>query len=172
MKKVMIGIIFTSFILAFNEPSFAIKGVMIFPKEGQGQEQKSKDTAYCNNWAREETGIDPSYVKAKLDMMAEMESESKSGTSQMARAGGMILRGAARGAAMGAIDDAIDSEAGSRAAQGALGGGMQYRQSKKTMAAQQKQNRQAQKTQNLMRDYDAYLRGFSVCMDAKGYSVR
>jgi len=150
--------------------ALALKNPIIFPKEGQSREQQGSDKQYCGSWAREETGVDPSYVKAKLEMTN--DNVANAASREKPSFGRRLMRGAAMGAAMGGLDNAIDNNVGKRAAQGAVLMGSRSRQESKQYYQDQQLNSQLQKKQQLEEQYDQYIRAFSVCMDAKGYSVK
>jgi hypothetical protein len=150
--------------------AFSVSEPMIFPKEGQSRNQQATDKQYCGSWAKGETGVDPSYVKAKLDMTNDNVAASASGGKP--RYGRRIARGAALGAAMGGLDDAIGNDVGKRAAQGAVLMGSRTRQDRKQYQNDQQLNHHLQKKTQLEDQYDKFMRAFAVCMDAKGYSVK
>jgi hypothetical protein len=152
------------------ESAFSVSEPMIFPKEGQSREQQSSDKQYCGSWAKGETGVDPSYVKAKLDMTNDNVANAASGEEP--RFGRRMMRAAALGAAMGGIDDGIDNNVGKRAVQGAVLGGSRTRQDRKQYQKEQQLNGHLQKKTQLEEQYDKFMRAFAVCMDAKGYSVK
>jgi hypothetical protein len=149
----------------------AVQDPIIFPKEGQSKEQRMQDQSYCEDWAKDESGVDPSYVMAKIDSLneqiaAEAASQSNPGM------GRKILRGAALGAAMGGLDDAIDSEAGAGAAKGAVLATSKARQSQKQAEQQQAVDSLYAKKQQMEEEYQNFQRAFSACMEAKNYSVK
>src|SRR4029077_5565077 len=78
--------------------------IYVAPKQGQSQQQFQQDQFDCHNWARQQTGFDPS---APVTVNAPPPQQ-----------GGM-LRGAAGGAALGAVGGAIGGDAGKGAAIGA-----------------------------------------------------
>jgi len=170
MKKTIFGILFVSFVLAFTGSSFAQVEPIIFPKEGQSRAQKAEDKGYCGIWSREETGVDPSYIKAKIEMADEMIiREAQSGQQSMGR---KLFRGAARGAAMGAVGSNVDNNVGKRAIQGGMFAGMRSRDARKKSAQEQRVASQVYRKEQLMVQYNSYFRAFSACMEAKGYSVK
>lgn len=132
-------------------------GVVVYPSKGQSAQQQSKDEGECFAWAKQQTGIDPMAV-----------ANAPTQQSGPAAGGGERVRGAARGAAGGAAIGAIAGDAGKGAAAGAvvgtMAGGRQARQNK---AAQQQQAEQA-KAGTLQQ----FNKGFGVCMEGRGYSVK
>ena len=117
----------------------------VYPQKGQSPQQQAKDTAECQAWAQQQTGINPG-------MQQQMPMQSAPTTSPM--------RGAARGAAIGAVGGAIGGDAGKGAAigaaSGALIGGMRRRD--------QMQQQQAMQM-------DTFGRAQATCLGAKGYTV-
>jgi hypothetical protein len=128
----------------------------VYPEKGQSPEQQQQDEGACYQWAKQQTGIDP--------------------TQQMAAAAppppeqGGALRGAGRGAALGAVGGAIGGDAGKGAAIGAgVGavagahrrrqGEIAYREQVQQQSAQQQQSQQT------------FNRAYSACLGGKGYKV-
>ena len=135
-------------------------GVFVFPGEGQTQEQQDKDEMDCFNWAKQETGYDP-----LNPTQVEAQQVDKS-------ADGSAIRGAAGGAAAGAAIGAIAGDAGDGAAIGAIVGGIRGRRAKKGRDAQQQQQNNAAAAGQQQKMLDDYKRAFSVCLEAKGYTVK
>jgi hypothetical protein len=77
----------------------------VYPQKGQTAEKQSRDTADCQNWAKQQTGFDPLTDSAK-------------------GAGVGALVGAVGGAAAGAAIGAATGHAGTGAAIGAAAGGI------------------------------------------------
>ena len=77
----------------------------VYPQKGQTAEKQSRDTAECQNWAKQQTGFDPLTDSAK-------------------GAGVGALVGAVGGAAAGAAIGAATGHAGTGAAIGAAAGGI------------------------------------------------
>lgn len=133
--------------------------LVIFPGQGQDQEQQSADEFYCYGWAKGRTGFDP---------MAR-PTASAPPPKKAARKGG-VGRGAVGGAVIGGI---IGGKKGAKkgAGAGAVMGGMRR-------ADQNRQEKQAQKQweQEQARQYEQgrsnYNRNFAACMEGRGYTVR
>jgi len=133
--------------------------LMIYPKSGQSAEQQEKDKFECYGWAKNESGFDP---------MAPPTATEAPPQQQAAKGG--VVRGAARGAALGAIID--DSSEGARkgAWAGAAIGGMRRRDQKHEQAVAQQQWEQEQQ-QIYAEKRNRYNRAYSVCLEARDYSV-
>ena len=132
--------------------------LMIYPKEGQSPEQQEKDKFEWYGWAKNESGFDPMAPPTATEAPPQ----------QQARQGG-ALRGAARGAAVGAIiDDSDGAKKGAWA--GAAVGGMRSQDQKRKEAQAQQQWEQEQQ-QIYAEKRDRYNRAYSVCLEARDYSV-
>jgi hypothetical protein len=131
--------------------------VFAYPKQGQSQQQFEQDQFQCHQWAKGQTGVDPTKPQ-------------QSAAAPPPQQGGAV-KGAARGAALGAIGGAIGGDAGKGAAigagVGAAGGAMRQR-SQNQQAAQAQQQAQAQ-AQGQRSQYD---KAYGVCLEGRGYQVR
>ena len=170
MKKFLA--VFFIFVLSFlmTKTAFSISEPIVFPKEGQSRDKQRQDKQYCKGWAQDETGVDPSYVKAKLEMTNDNVANAASGDKP--RFGRRLVRGAALGAAMGGIDNGIDNNVGKRATQGIVLAGSRTRQDRRQYNKDKQLDGHLDKKMQLEEQYSTYIRAFSVCMDAKGYSVK
>ena len=119
--------------------------VFAYPKKGQSQQQFEQDQYACHQWAKGQTGVDPSQAAA----------------SPPQQGGG--LRGAGRGAAVGAIGGAIGGNAGKGAAIGAAVGG--------TVGVARQAGRNQQAQQQAQAASSAYDRAYAGCMAGRGYQV-
>ena len=123
--------------------------VFAYPKKGQSQQQFEQDQFGCHQWAKGQTGVDPTQAQAS--------------TAAPPPERGGALRGAGRGAAGGAIGGAIGGNAGKGAAVGAAVGGTVG------LARQAGRNQQAQ--QQAQAASSAYDRAYAGCMAGRGYQV-
>src|SRR5262249_61281193 len=83
--------------------------VFAYPQQGESQQQFEQDQFACHQWARGQTGVDPSQAQA-------------SAAAPPQRGG--AVRGAAGGAALGAVGGAIGGDGReSRGRRGCRGGG-------------------------------------------------
>ena len=133
--------------------------LVIFPSQGQDQEQQSADEFYCYGWAKDRTGFDP-MARPTATAPPPRKKASKGGFG----------KGALRGAAIGGI---IGGSSGAKkgAGAGAVMGGMRRadQQRKETEAAKQWEQEQ---TQQYNLDRNNYNRNFAACMEGRGYTVR
>ena len=127
---------------------------IVFPAQNQTQDQQRKDESDCYHWAKEQTGFDPM-------------SSSQTQVQQAQTSSGGVARGALAGAATGAIIGDRSKYAQRGAAVGAVAGGA--RQNSRNAQAQQQTQAQAnQVAENRAR----YNRGYSACLEGKGYTVK
>lgn len=132
--------------------------VFVYPKQGQSQEVFQKDQFECHNWAKQQTGFDPSQP-------------SVAASPSTAPQGGGAVRGGARGAAVGAVGGAIGGDPGKGAAVGAGVGaaaGTVRKRSANEQAAIASQQAQSQQQANLQR----YDQAYGACMAGRNYQVR
>lgn len=135
-------------------------GLYVFPKNGQDINTQEADETACYKWAVAQTGIDPIHPP-KIE--AEKVDTSPDGTAVV---------GAARGAAAGVAIGAIAGDAGKGAAIGAVVGGLAGRRAKVAgdFQHQQANEKDAQAKEKAL--MDDFKKAFSVCMEAKGYTVK
>ena len=145
--------LFSSFLMVTSVHADPI----IYPAQGQTQQQIEQDKYQCYSWAKSNTGFDPM--------------QSSAPTAQPSNAGGgAVAGGAARGAAKGAVIGAIAGDAGKGAAIGAASGGMMG-----GMRRRGAQQQQAQAQQQAQQQHSAakseYDRAYSACLNGRGYTV-
>ncbi len=159
MKQLQIRALAVGAALAVLGPAVMGQGVYVYPAKGQSPEQMDKDKYDCYNWAKQQTGFDPS------------QPTQAAAPPQTSQSGGEVVKGGAKGAAVGAVGGAIAGDAGKGAAigaaSGALIGGMKKRGNTKE---QQQQQQQQQATVNQAKT--AYDRAYKACLEGKGYSVQ
>lgn len=134
--------------------------IIVFPKQGQSEEQKQQDVDKCYNWAKGETGVDPQQIANQANIQNPSSDSS----------GGTVLGGAARGAAGGAIIGAVSGDAGAGAAVGAALGGLRggVRQERnRSQQEQQVAQLEAEQKEQLTRFYNAA----ALCLENSGYAV-
>ena len=134
-------------------------GLIIYPAKGQDAAQQSTDEQQCYDWAKAQTGIDPT---APPPAAAPAEPAK----------GGQRVRGAARGAAAGAIvgevaDNDADEGAKVGAAAGVVAGGRKARQDKKAQEEQAKTATQAAQTEQ----QTTFKKAMGTCLQGRGYTT-
>lgn len=138
--------------------------LVIYPAQGQSQEQNEKDKYECYIWAKQQSGFDP----------MQQPSATEPPPQQQAQKGG-VVRGGARGALIGAAAGGIAGDAGKGAGigavTGALVGGMRKRDQQRQQAQEQQQWEQ-QQAETYTKKRDEYNRAYSACLEGRGYSVK
>jgi len=158
------------------KPVSTTLGLVVFPAKGQTKETQATDETSCYAWSKEQTGVDPLAAPASTPAPAQPQTAAE----PQQKAGGERLRGAARGAAAGAVigevanDDASEGAAIGATA-GVVAGGRQQRktqaQAQQQAAAQQKEA--AAQAQQATADQKAmFNKGFTACLESKGYTVK
>lgn len=133
---------------------------IIYPAKGQSPQKQNSDTAECQLWAKQNTGVDPAAL-------------AQHSASQPPPPGhqGERVRGAAGGAAAGAAIGAIAGDAGKGAAIGAVtgtvAGGSRQRRGQREASAQQ-QSVQQQTSEQMA----TYNRAVAACMSGRGYTIQ
>jgi hypothetical protein len=133
---------------------------IIYPARGQSPERQQTDTAECNAWAQQTTGVNPVAL-----------AEQMSSSPQPQQQQGQMVRGAGGGALFGTlIGGAAGGHWGEGAAIGALvgtmGSGMRMRRERQ-QAAMQQEGMQQQVSNQL----STYNRAVGACMTGRGYTV-
>ena len=147
---------------------------MIYPARGQSPLEQSRDRYECYEWAKRQTGFDPSssYASASMPSSA-MPSTPMSPQAQSVAATGAMVRGGASGAA---VAELTHHDVGRGAAIGVLGGGLmaQAKQQQQVAVAKQQQAAQQQAAQQQSRGQQraSYDRALGACMEGRGYTVR
>ena len=133
---------------------------IIYPSKGQSPQLQQSDTAQCQAWAKQTTGVDPV-------VLAQQASTQPGAPGPQ----GERIRGAAGGAAAGAMIGAIAGDAGQGAAIGAVtgtvGGGMRQRQRQRAAAGQSQANQQ-----QMQQQLATFNRAVGACMTGRGYTVQ
>lgn len=167
-------------------PSFSAAdkiGMFAYPKSYQTRDQQLRDELDCYNQVQQQTSINPETPPPAPPTSAELQAAQQQAAAQAPEAKGGRARGAARGASGGAMIGAIAGDAGKGAAAGAvvgtMRGGRKQREANATSKEQAAQAGSAQVQRGYQqakaeydRQMDTFKRGFSACMDARGYSVK
>ncbi|MDJ0928901.1 MAG: hypothetical protein QNJ73_14780 [Gammaproteobacteria bacterium] len=146
-------------VLLLNSVAWSQSELMIYPNDGQDQEQQDKDNFECYSWAKGQSGFDP--------MSPPMATEQP--PQQEFRQDG-VARGALRGAAIGGIIDGSDGAKTGAAAGGALGG--MRRADQHHREALQQQQWEQQQAQQYQQNRNNYNRAYAACMEGRDYTVR
>jgi hypothetical protein len=153
-------------------------GLHSFPAKNQTGVQQQQDEMACYSWAKQDSGFDP-VAAYTAQQSAAPATTAPPKTPQTQGAG---VKGAAGGAATGAVVGAIAGDAGkgavAGAAAGTIAGRRRARQAEKhaVQQAQQQQRQeaqqQAQAKAQAQQKLDGFKKGFSACMEGKGYVVK
>ncbi len=158
-------------------------GMFAYPKNNQSNDQQLRDEYDCYTTVQQQTGINPDMGAPSGPSTAEVQAAQQQAAADAPEAQGGRARGAAKGAVGGAAIGAITGNAGRGAAVGAtvgtVRGGRKQRaanEQSKEQAAQsagaQMQQQANQEKAAYNKQMDTFKRGFSACMDARGYSVK
>ncbi|WP_157654571.1 glycine zipper domain-containing protein [Burkholderia ubonensis] len=131
---------------------------IFYPAKDQSAQKQQTDTAECQVWAKQTTGVDP---------VALAQRSAYPPAPQPPHGGPMA--GAAGGAALGAAIGAIAGDAGKGAAIGAVtgvAGGGKRRLQREHAAAQQQQTMQSSTASQL----STFTRAVTACMNGRGYT--
>jgi hypothetical protein len=145
--------------MIYNQLSSGLK-LYVFPAKSQNQQQQKADEFECYKWAMEQSGIDP------LNLPKVEVAPPQTGPT------GGAVKGAAKGAAAGVAIGAITGDAGEGAAVGAVVGGLKGRRQGKQQQAQQNQQSQADVANKEKAMKDSFIKGFSACIEGKGYTIK
>jgi hypothetical protein len=166
MKQVVFFALLVYFAIFLPGAVFA-QDPIVYPAEGQSQEQMEQDEFQCYRWARERTGFDP------MQTPTATSAPPKKGAPR-----GGAGRGAVAGAAGGAIVGGIvgGRKGAGRGAiigggSGALIGGMR-RENQRKQEEQERNQWEREQANNYIRARNEYNRAFSACMTGRGYTVK
>ncbi len=140
---------------------------IVYPAEGQSQDQLERDKFECYTWARDQTGFDPMKTPTTATAPPGKEKEvwGAGKTGVAGGATGAIIGGAAAGK-KGLVRGGLIGAAG-----GALIGGVRSSNQRKREGQKRKEWEQRE-TNNYARARSEYNRAFSACMEGRGYSVK
>jgi len=153
--RIIVGTLLTSCLIVMSSAAETI----VYPAQGQNQEQQTTDEGECRQWATQNTGVDPLQVA---------NAATSQGTPQQDR---KVVKGAAGGALAGVAVGAIAGDAGKGAAIGATAGGLGGAvQRRRQQTAQQSSAQQTQAQQQAM--LGKYEKAYRACLSGRGYSVQ
>jgi hypothetical protein len=143
--------------------------LIVFPAQGQSNEQMEKDKFACYNWAKGQTGFDPMQMPTASSPPPSQDKRSVGGSALaggvIGGAGGAVIGGIAGGSSGARRGAAIGGLSG-----GAIGGMRSSRQNRQ--ADQQRQQWEQQQANQYMQQRNAYNRAYSACLEGKGYTVK
>ena len=162
--KVTMQLLVLLFLAVVLAGSALAQELMIYPSEGQSQEQMEKDKFECYQWAKNQTGFDP----------MEEPRATEAPPAQEAPQGG-VVSGAARGALVGVAAGAIAGDAGKGAAIGAASGGLLGGMRRSDQVRRQEYQREQwaqQQAAQYQQRRNEYNRAYSACLEGRGYTVK
>jgi hypothetical protein len=137
---------------------------VIYPAEGQDEQQQMTDQLECYRWATQQTSWDP-YVA--YNQLVEQGYAAKQ-TAEQAQGG--LIRGAAGGAVAGVAIGAIAGDAGKGAAIGAIAGGL-VGGSRSRRAQAQAQAEAEAAIEAFNKQLQTWDRNYVACMQGRDYVV-
>ena len=158
-------------------------GMFVYPKNNQNHDQQLIDESACYDTVQQQTGVNPEAAGPSAPSSADVAAAEQQGAADAAQSHGGRVRGAGKGALGGAAIGAISGNAGRGAAIGAtvgtVRGGRKQSQANEAAkqqgaqaAASQQHQAYAQSKAAYNQKLDTFKRGFSACMEARGYSVK
>lgn len=137
---------------------------VLYPSEGQDEQQQMTDQLECYRWATQQTNWDPFVAH---DQMVQQGYAAQQ-TAEQAQGG--LIKGAAGGALAGVAIGAIAGDAGKGAAIGAVAGGLVG--GARSRKAQKQAEAQAQAaTDAFNNQLQTWDRNYAACMQGRGYVV-
>ena len=160
----IVKIVFVCFALALMFPLVVqAQDPIVYPSQGQSNEQVEKDKYECYNWAKQQTGFDPMQVPTATSAPPPQQDE-----------GPGVVGGAARGGLGGLAVGAIAGDAGQGAAIGAVVGGLfgGLRHNDRSRSNEQQQQQwENQQANNYVNQRNKYNRAYGACLEGRGYTV-
>ena len=155
-------------IFFLNEPSWC-QDLIVYPANGQSNDQMEKDKYECYSWAKGQTGFDPMQTPTATSPPPSQEKKSVGGSivkgGVLGGAGGAVIggiaggsKGARRGAAIGGLSG------------GAIGGIRSSSQNRQ--AEQQRKQWEQEQASQYMQRRNEYNRAHAACLEGRGYTVK
>jgi hypothetical protein len=141
--------------------------LIIYPAQGQSEDQMEKDKFECYTWAKKETGFDPMQMPTATAPPPKKEAPKGGagrgaviGGATGAIAGGIIggKKGAGRGALIGG-------------GSGAVIGGMR-RSNQRDREEKARQQWEQEQASAYLQKRNTYNRAYSACLEGRGYTVK
>lgn len=142
-------------------PAFA--DFIVYPGQGQSQDQTAQDKAECQRWATDQSGFNP-LATPRASTPPPAAEQPVGGVGRGA------VRGAAGGALVGALTGNTKKGAAIGAGSGALLGGM--RRSDQTAREQaSRDNWEQQEVARISQERNNFNRAYQACLQGRGYTV-
>jgi len=143
----------------------ATQELYIYPTKGQTAERQEQDRYECHDWAKQQTGFDPSAGPIASSPPPSYQAPTAS-----------VGRGAVTGAVGGALIGGIaGNNWGKGAAIGAVSGGIfggVRRNSQQAAQAQAEADWSRQQQANYEAQRKTYNRAYTACLEGRGYTVK
>ncbi|MGD8494428.1 MAG: glycine zipper domain-containing protein [Desulfobacterales bacterium] len=166
MKKVIILTALLLLSILFAVPGWS-QDPIVYPAQGQSQEQMEKDEFQCIRWARDQTGFDPMRTPTATSAPPQREApRGGAGRGAVAGAAGGAIIGGIAGGRSGAGRGALIGGGG-----GALIGGMR-RENQRQQEDRAREQWEREQANNYNRARNEFNRAFSACMTGRGYTVK
>lgn len=136
--------------------------LFVYPANDQSKSQQEQDDYQCFAFAKDQTNFDPMNARESTQVVANNPGMDGSGARG-------AFRGAARGALLGEI---IDDDAGKGAAIGGAIGMMRARGRSRQNAQQAAASKNYENQSNFKHQQNNFKKAMSICLEARGYSVR
>lgn len=165
MKQVVILAVLLVLSIFFADPVLA-QDPIVYPAQGQSQEQMEQDEFQCMRWARDQTGFDPMQTPTATSPPPQREApRGGAGRGAIAGAAGGAIIGGIAGGRSGAGRGALIGGGG-----GALIGGMR-RENQRQQEDRARQQWEREQANNYARARSEFNRAFGACMTGRGYIV-
>jgi len=140
---------------------------IVYPAQGQSEDQMEKDKYQCYSWAKNQTGFDPMKTPTTTSASPAKEKEvwGAGKTGVAGGATGAVVGGLTRGR-KGAVRGGLIG-----AGTGALIGGVRS-SNQRNREKQKRKEWERIETNNYARARNEYNRAFGACMEGRGYSVK
>jgi hypothetical protein len=166
MKQVIFSTLLLYFAIFLPGAVFA-QDPIIYPAEGQSQEQMERDEFECFRWARDQTGFDPMQTPTATSPPPQKQAQrGGAGRGAVAGAAGGAIVGGILGGRSGAGRGALVGGGG-----GALIGGMR-RENQRKEEERARNQWEREQANNYTRARNEYNRAFAACMTGRGYIVK
>jgi len=164
-KWTFVALVFALFLFSHGQA----QEIIVYPAQGQSNDQMEKDKFECYGWAKGQTGFDPMQMPTATSPPPSQERKSVGGSALKGGvaggAGGAIIGGIAGGSKGARKGAAIGGLSG-----GAVGGMRSSRQNRQ--ADQQQKQWEQQQANQYMQQRNNYNRAYSACLEGKGYTVK
>jgi hypothetical protein len=166
----MKSVAFIAFLLLFSvwiAAPVCAQDPIVYPAEGQSEDQMEKDKFECYTWSRDKTGFDP--MKTPTTQTGPPAKEKEvwgAGKTAVAGGAGGAIVGGAMGGRKGLLTGGLIGAAGGAA----VGAGR--RSSQRNREEQKRKEWEQREANNYARARNEYNRAFGACMEGRGYSVK